>query len=114
MPRYALIMAQRVITKLISDVSGEEAQETRRFAADGKQLRLDLTTAEAEQFDAALAPWVAAAQKEGRNRNTGSPRGRRSSEDLTAIRVWARENGWSIGDRGRVSQEIRDAYAAAH
>lgn len=29
------------------------------------------------------------------------------------IRAWARENGVEIGERGRVSAEVRAAYAAA-
>ena len=29
----------------------------------------------------------------------------------SALREWARANGWEVGDRGRISQEIREAYA---
>ncbi|HEX6486220.1 MAG TPA: histone-like nucleoid-structuring protein Lsr2, partial [Nocardioidaceae bacterium] len=30
------------------------------------------------------------------------------------IRQWARANGWDVPERGRVSAEVREAYAAAH
>ena len=30
------------------------------------------------------------------------------------IRAWARDNGFNVPDRGRVSSEVREAYAAAH
>jgi DNA polymerase-3 subunit epsilon len=30
------------------------------------------------------------------------------------IRRWARENGWVVGDRGRLPAPLLDAYAAAH
>ena len=30
------------------------------------------------------------------------------------IRAWARENGWDVPERGRVSADVREAYAAAH
>jgi hypothetical protein len=32
----------------------------------------------------------------------------------TEIRAWARDNGFKVPDRGRVSAEVREAYAAAH
>ena len=34
--------------------------------------------------------------------------------DLTRFREWGRENGYKVSSRGRVSQELQDAYAAAH
>jgi len=30
------------------------------------------------------------------------------------IRAWARENGHKVGQRGFLSQAVKDAYAAAH
>jgi hypothetical protein len=30
------------------------------------------------------------------------------------IRAWAREQGWTIGDRGQLPKAIREAYSAAH
>lgn len=30
------------------------------------------------------------------------------------VRAWARENGYDIGARGRLPDEVRAAYAAAH
>lgn len=30
------------------------------------------------------------------------------------IRTWARENGLTVGERGRFSKEVLDAYAAAN
>ena len=31
--------------------------------------------------------------------------------DVQDIRAWARENGWDVGTKGRLAQEIHDAYA---
>lgn len=33
-----------------------------------------------------------------------------SAADLAAVRAWARENGYEVSDRGRVSNAILDAY----
>ena len=30
------------------------------------------------------------------------------------IRAWARDNGFDVPDRGRVSSEVREAYLSAH
>lgn len=34
--------------------------------------------------------------------------------DLTAVRKWAREQGFDVGTRGRIKPEILTAYAVAH
>lgn len=31
-----------------------------------------------------------------------------------AVRAWARENGLAVGERGRLSPDLVDAYEAAH
>lgn len=42
------------------------------------------------------------------------PTGRRSSEELAAIRTWARANGHQVADRGTPAKKVLDAYDAAH
>ena len=39
--------------------------------------------------------------------------GRRSKEELAAIRTWAREHGHEVADRGTPAQKVIDAYYAA-
>lgn len=34
--------------------------------------------------------------------------------DPKAVREWARAEGLKVGDRGRISTEVVDAYRAAH
>jgi len=41
-------------------------------------------------------------------------RGRGTSADTSAIREWARRNGYEVSDRGRISEALREAYAAAN
>ena len=38
-------------------------------------------------------------------------RSRRRSADPSAVREWARANGYSVGDRGRIPAEVVEAYA---
>ncbi|MEV5149387.1 hypothetical protein AB0L14_34615 [Streptomyces sp. NPDC052727] len=40
--------------------------------------------------------------------------GKRSKEELAAIRTWARANGHQVADRGNPAKAVMDAYDAAH
>ncbi|MFJ4569009.1 histone-like nucleoid-structuring protein Lsr2 [Streptomyces caelestis] len=40
--------------------------------------------------------------------------GKRSKEELAAIRTWARANGHQVADRGNPAKAVLDAYDAAH
>ncbi|WP_418189792.1 hypothetical protein [Amycolatopsis orientalis] len=35
-------------------------------------------------------------------------------ERARAVRAWAQENGFEVSSRGRISEEVTAAYAAAH
>ena len=54
----------------------------------------------------------------GQRRQAGrgaAKRGARSGAgSANEIRAWARENGFEVSDRGRVRDEVRTAYEAAH
>ncbi len=109
-------MAQKVQVVLIDDLDGGPAEETVSFALDGTKYEIDLNTANAAQLREDLSKWAALARKV-----STTSRGRRSAvtarkgrSDASAIREWAREQGMEVSERGRVSQELRDAYDAAH
>lgn len=109
-------MAQRVQVVLDDDIDGSEASETVEFALDGVTYEIDLNDQHAASLRDDLASWIGQARRSGgrrqtRRRGSGSVG---SSEDLGKIREWGRANGFQVSDRGRVSQEVRDAYAAAH
>ncbi|KIE24754.1 hypothetical protein LK08_23030 [Streptomyces sp. MUSC 125] len=40
--------------------------------------------------------------------------GKRSKEELAAIRTWARANGHQVADKGNPAKKVLDAYDAAH
>ena len=123
-------MAQRVNVVLVDDLDGEEASETVAFAVDGAQYEIDLSADNADKLREALAPYIAHARRanssSGRRRSSGgggsrssggrSGSGSSSSGGASAaeIRSWARDNGFEVPERGRVSAEVREAYDAAH
>ena len=110
-------MAQKVQVLLIDDIDGVTADETVTFALDGVSYEIDLTTDHAAELRSALATWVANARK-----TSGRPAGRAArgarraggSTDATKIREWARTNGYTVSERGRISADIRAAYEAAN
>lgn len=113
-------MAQKVQITLVDDIDGSEATETIRFALDGTGYEIDLNDNHAAELRDALEKYTRAGRRAsagttGRaSRGSASAAARSSRAELDALRTWARENGYKVADRGRVSQEIRDAYAAAH
>lgn len=114
-------MAQKVHIVLVDDLDESEATETVSFGLDGKDYVIDLSDDNATKLREALAPWVAHARPTSGGRGRSKRGGRAAGSTASAggpapaeIRAWARENGHDVPERGRVSQEVRDAYAAAH
>ena len=116
-------MGKRIVELLVSDMSGEELEagrgESIEFSYRGREYTIDLTDGEADQFDAAIRPFLDAATPLGgrtssTRRSHSQPSSGMTREELQNIRAWARANGHPISDRGRIKSEIIDAYHAAH
>lgn len=107
-------MAQKVKVLLIDDLDGSDADETISFAVDGVTYEIDLNAENAAELREAFAKWIGHARKAGGRRTTRRASSSSGGGNTAAIREWARDNGYKVSDRGRVSAEIREAYAAAH
>ncbi len=119
-------MAQRVNVVLVDDIDGNDAVETVTFALDGVEYEIDLSEENANKLRESLGLYIGHGRRTGGRRRSGggqneskAPRARSgaSSSDgpsASEIREWARANGHEVPDRGRVSSEVREAYAAAH
>lgn len=109
-------MAQKVMITLIDDTDGSTADETVSFSLDGVNYEIDLTTENAAKLRETLAPWVGHARRAGGRKATARRgRGTRSgSGDAAKIREWARANGYTVSDRGRIPAEVTEAYAQAN
>lgn len=108
-------MAQKVIVQLLDDIDQTPADETVRFALDGVNYEIDLTTANAAKLRDSLAQWTGHARRTGGRKSTG--RGTASGparSDLNEMREWGRKNGFKVSDRGRVSRELQEAYDKAN
>lgn len=110
-------MAQQTIITFTDDLDGSEAVGTVTFALDGVNYEIDLSEANRERLAGVLDEFVKAGRRAGRQGKVASGRQRtpRAAEkaDNTAIREWARANGYATSDRGRISREVLAAYHAA-
>jgi hypothetical protein len=116
-------MAQRTQLVLISDLTGDEIRpgngQSIEFAYRGVEYRIDLTDKEAAGFDRAIAMYLEHAtrvggRRAGRRASGGAGATKTDREQLDAMRRWARDNGYKVSGRGRVSREVQDAFHAAH
>jgi len=114
-------VAQKVQVLLVDDLDGGEAKETVKFGLDGVNYEIDLSDSNAQGLRDALATYVEKARKLGRAstgrataaRSRGTSTSSSDREQNRAMREWARRNGYkNVSDRGRISQEIQDAYNA--
>ena len=120
-------MAIQTTTTLIDDIDGSEASDTYTFGLDGTTYEIDLSDSNKAKLSEALSVFVAHARRV----DASSRRGRRAAraaakparpatkvtpdrEQTTAIRNWARSQGLTVSDRGRLSQSIIDQFEAAH
>ncbi|MFD9812521.1 Lsr2 family protein [Streptomyces sp. NPDC059080] len=109
-------MAQKVITVITDDLTGEESSEaaTHTIALDGVTYEIDLGPDSYDQLLDAMGPFL----KAGRRTRAGKARAGKPApagrEDTAKIRAWAKENGYNVNDRGRVPADIREAYAKAN
>lgn len=112
-------MATKTIHLLVDDLDGKELKDGEgqsiTFTVDGVDYLIDLSQSNADKLEQALAPYVSAARRVGGRRTR--PLTANASIDksqLANVRSWAKSQGLTVSDRGRISQDVQDAYQAAH
>lgn len=108
-------MVQKTVVINIDDFSGKESEEvsTHAFSLDGVSYEIDLVPENYDKLYDALAPFIENGRKTGRAKGA---KARKDTDGPSAeeVRVWARDNGLQVNERGRVPKEIREAFEAAH
>ncbi|MBP2371573.1 histone-like nucleoid-structuring protein Lsr2 [Pseudonocardia parietis] len=113
-------MAQIQTIRFVDDLTGGQADETVPFTLDGTQFGIDLSAGNAGLLRETLAPFLSAGRRAspttGRSGTDRGPHSRNSAEDRAhnqAVRAWARENGYTVSERGRIPREVLSAYDTA-
>jgi Lsr2 len=105
-------MARETITRLVDDVDGGVAHETVRFGLDGRLYEIDLSSKNAKKLRGELATFI----KHGNRVSARSGPARRGRGSAAAkdhnrtIREWAQANGYEVSSRGRIRQDVIDAF----
>jgi nucleoid-associated protein Lsr2 len=115
-------MAQKVVVEMVDDLDGIASPdvETVTFGLDGIRYEIDLSDGHAGQLRDLIASYVAAGRRTGgrikrqATATTTKPSAPGNREQTKAIRDWARQNGFELGDRGRIPTHIIEAFDAAH
>lgn len=111
-------VAQKVEVTLIDDLDGGKADETVAFSLGGTQYVIDLSEKNATAFRSMLAKYIEAARKEKGARLSGRGGQRKvassSGPDTSEVRTWAREQGYEVSERGRVSKDLIVKFEEAH
>jgi hypothetical protein len=110
-------VAQTLQVVLVDDLDGGPADQTVSFSLDGADYEIDLSEENAARLRDDLAVWVGHARRTtaGRRARTapGAGAGADGGVDVAAVRAWARENGHTVNERGRVPAAVVEAYRAA-
>lgn len=104
------------ISTIADDFDGSTPAETVRFFVSGKEYAIDLNEEHRGQlqevlaeFEDKMAPYVAKARAVSKS-GAGKTSKPTPSYDAKAVRAWAADNGYEVGDRGRIPLEIITAY----
>ncbi|MEI8055933.1 MAG: Lsr2 family protein [Actinomycetes bacterium] len=106
-------MAQKVQVVLVDDVDGGKAEETVAFSLDGVSYEIDLSSENAARLRDALANYVGNARRIGGSKRTSRGRGNKSGLNPADVRAWAKTQGITVSERGRISAELQAQYQAA-
>jgi hypothetical protein len=114
-------VAQKVVVELVDDLDGTASDDisTVTFGLDGVQYEIDLSDDNAGRLRDALGDYVGAARRTGGRIKRGIAHGNAAvrpavdREQTKAIRDWARQNGFEMADRGRISTTVIEAFEQA-
>jgi hypothetical protein len=106
-------VAQRTQVLYVDDIDGSDAEGTVRFGFDGTDYEIDLNKKHADQLAQAIGPFIDAARKVPSSRRPARA-ARTGRHNLSGVRAWARDQGITISERGRIPADVLAKYNAAH
>lgn len=106
-------MAQKRVVTLVDDIDGSEATNSHTLTLDGVTVKIDLNDEHSSELHDAFRIYLDKGERQSaaRSGQRAAARPRRAS-DSGDVRAWARENGYEVSERGRISAEVRAAYEA--
>lgn len=116
LPMNGARVARKIETVILDDLDGSTADTTIRFGLDGAEFEIDLNTAHANELRKATERYIEAGRKVSGVRKTA----RRSTASTassgpssSAVREWAKDQGFAVKERGRIPAELVVKFQAA-
>ncbi|AUI60262.1 Lsr2 family protein [Amycolatopsis sp. BJA-103] len=112
-------MVQKVSVQIVDDIDGGEATQTVPFALDGVTYEIDLSDDNAGTLRDELERFIDASRRIGGRKvkvatgqstvvsGTAKPTDRERNQQ---VRAWATANGYPIAERGRIPNDIYEAF----
>jgi len=97
---------------LVDDLDGTPATQTVQFDAFGRRYSIDLSDKNAAELNAVLTKY-ASAGTEIVSPNRIAAKSIRTPGELNEIRNWARSQGHSVSDKGRIPEHIISQFEKA-
>jgi hypothetical protein len=107
-------MAKTLNVTRADDIDGSGNAATVTFSYQNSSYEIDLSPQNKTRFAQALAPFITAARRSPVASSSRRPRTAADRLDRATIRAWARDQGITISDRGRISTAIISQYRATH
>lgn len=107
-------MATKTKVVIVDDLDGSAADETVEYGLDGVTYQIDLCQQNAIKFRDMMQEWIDHSRRTGGRRTVGTKSKIRHSSKSSRIRQWARQQGLSISERGRIPAEVLAQYAEEH
>lgn len=109
-------MARKISIDVTDDLDGTPLGDNAlyagtEFSLNDQRFRIDLSEANYERLLQALQPFMDVAEKV---KATPSPKKTSlepAGSPTAAVRDWARQNGYTVSDRGRIPHAVLDAFA---
>ena len=118
-PRYVRFMATMTRTYQVDDLDGSEDDvRTVMLALDGTSYEIDLSADNADRLREKLERFIAAGKQAAPQKSRPAKRGVKPAvstrDQAQAIRDWAKQTGYEVSGRGRISRAVQQAFDAAH
>ena len=104
---------RRVVEVFEDDIDGGEAHVTIPFSLEGKAYEIDLSDENAGRLRGALQPYIDKARPSAPARGRTRAASRGPATDPADVRAWAKANGYTVQERGRIPAAVMEAYTAA-
>ena len=111
-------MAQKVSVTYACDYDSKEIPQgqhrLRRFSIDGRDYEIDLCLKHSERFDEAVSRYASHARKASARVVRTKRRTAAHRKHSAQVRAWAKANGFTVSERGRIPADVVSKYESTH